>query len=66
MYAIPFIEDEVFKITVFSKNDILLELDVNQMINLEDRVKPIDNLIDPMINVVFLDESTIFVVCYHH
>ena len=66
LFAIPFIEDEVFKITVFNKTDILLELDVNELIGLEDRVRPIDTLIDPMINTVFLDETTIFIVCYHH
>ena len=66
LYAISYIEDEVFKITVFNKTDILLELDVNEMINLDERVIPIDSVVDPMINTVFIDESTIFVVAYHH
>lgn len=34
LFAIPFIEDEVFKITVFNKFDVILELDVSEMIQI--------------------------------
>ena len=66
LFAIPFIEDEVWKITIFNKNDIVLELDVSEMIGLEVGIRPIDSLLDPLINLVFIDESTIFVICFNH
>ena len=66
LFAIPFIEDEVFKVTIFNKNDVLLELDVSEIIGLEHGVRPIDSLLDPLINLVFIDESSIFVLCYDH
>lgn len=66
LFAIPFIEDEVFKVTIFNKNDIIQELDISEMIGLESGIRPIDSLIDPLINLVFIDESCIFVICFDH
>lgn len=66
LFAIPFIEDEVFKITIFNKLDVLLELDVSEIIGLEQGVRPIDSLLDPLINTVFIDESCIFVIAFDH
>jgi hypothetical protein len=64
LYAIPFIEDEVFKITVFNKMDVLQELDVSEMIGFEKGIRPIDSIPYPLINVVFVDESSIFVLSF--
>lgn len=66
LYAIPFIEDEVFKMTVFNKYDVILELDVSEMISIQHGIKPIDSISDPLINAVFVDESSLFVICYDH
>lgn len=66
MYAIPFIEDEVFKITIFNKTDVLKELDVSQMLSIENGIIPIDSIPYPLITVVFIDESSIFTLCFDH
>lgn len=66
LFAIPFIEDEVFKILIFDKVDIIKELDVSRMLGITEGIRPIDSLLDPLINVDFLHESTLFVVCFCH
>lgn len=66
LFAVPFIEDEVFKITIFNKMEVLQELDVSEMIGLEQGIRPIDSLLDPLTNIVFVDESSIFVICFDH
>jgi len=64
LYALPFIEDEVFKVTIFNKMDVLQELDVCEIIGFKEGIRPIDNISNPLINVVFVDESSIFILCY--
>lgn len=66
MFAAAFIEDEVFKVLIFNKYDIIMELDVNEIIGLKDGIKPIDAVLEPLMNVVYMDETCIFVVCYNH
>lgn len=65
-FAIPFIEDEVFKITIFNKEDVIKELDVSQMIGIGREILPIDAIPYPLITVVFIDESSIFTLCFDH
>lgn len=43
-----------------------MELDVSEMIGIEMGIRPIDSLLDPLINVVFIDENCIFVTCFDH
>ena len=64
LYALPFIEDEVFKVTIFNKMDVLQELDVCEIIGFKEGIRPIDNISNPLINVVFVDDSSIFILCY--
>ena len=36
------------------------------MIGLEKGIRPIDSLLDPLINVVFVDDESVFVICFDH
>lgn len=36
------------------------------MIGFEHGIIPIDNIPYPLINIVFIDESSIFTLCYDH
>lgn len=66
LFAFPYLDHNVFKVTFFNKKKLHHEVNINELIGSECSIKPIDGLIDPMINVVFLDVSYVFMVVYNH
>lgn len=56
----------VFKVLVFDKQQVLLDYNINEAIELDDKTRPNDNFPDPLVNACFVDDGDkIFINCFH-
>ena len=66
LYLCPYLNNGVFKVLVFDKNQVLLDYNINEAIELDDKTRPNDNFPDPLVNACFVDDGDkIFINCFH-
>ena len=67
IFCLPYYDNGLFKIHFFNQHEDTLDLfeDINEQLGIDEKSRPPVGLANPMINVEFIKDHTVFVNLFH-